>query len=174
MKVRDLMSSPVHTCHANESLAHAAQLLWEHDCGVLPVVDRDGRVGAAITDRDICMGAWTRGKDLAALRVADSMSRSVVTCRAEEELSAAADTMAKHQLHRLPVVDEHGKPVGMLSLSDFATAGARDPSIGRQALRVLTAACTRREAAKKPAERALATVPTPKPILMPKTETAPV
>jgi CBS-domain-containing membrane protein len=173
MKVRDLMSSPVHTCRANETLAHAAQLLWEHDCGVLPVVDRDGRVGAAITDRDICMGAYTRGKDLAALRVADSMSRSVVTCRADEELAAAADTMVKHQLHRLPVVDEHGKPVGLLSLNDLAAAAARDPAVGRQALRVLTAVCTRRPAAK-PAERALSTVPVPKPILMPKPVAAPV
>ncbi len=162
MKVRELMTSPVHTCRPNESLANAAQRLWEHDCGVLPVVDRDGKVRAAITDRDICMGALLRGRALAELQVGDSMSATVVTCRADDEIGKAAETMAGNQLRRLPVVDEAGKLVGMLSLNDLARVCDRDAQVGKHALRVLTAVCKRREAAKaKENERAVT------PILIP-------
>lgn len=163
MKVRDLMSSPVHTCRPQDSLARAAQLLWQHDCGVLPVVDRDGKVGAAITDRDICMGAWSRGQGLDALRVADSMSKTVVTCRAEDDLGVAAEVMGKHQVHRLPVVDEQGKAIGLLSLNDMAVAAERDPQVGKQVLRVLGAVCHHREDPAHKNDRALAPIAAPAP-----------
>ena len=48
MKVHELMRHPVHTCAPQESLETAARLLWEHDCGFLPVVDREGRVRATL------------------------------------------------------------------------------------------------------------------------------
>jgi CBS domain-containing protein len=144
MKVRELMSSPAHTVRATDSLADAARLLWDHDCGMLPVVDGDGRVGAAITDRDICMGALTRGKALAGLRVADSMSRRLVTCGPDDDVGTAARRMEQHQLHRLPVVDGQGKPCGVLSLNDLALAAAEQPATAPDALRVLVAACKRR------------------------------
>lgn len=144
MKVRELMTSPAYTCRPQDSLESAAQLLWDHDCGMLPVVDGQGRVGAAITDRDICMGAYTRGRQLAELRVADSMSRDVVTCRPDEDVELAVARMAARQLHRLPVVDENGKPAGVLSLNDIALAGQHDARMGREALKALAAACRRR------------------------------
>ena len=173
MKVRELMTSPVHTCRTDESLAKAAERLWQHDCGVLPVVDRDGKVTAMLTDRDVCMGAWTRGARLDQVRVADTMSKTLVSCRADDELATAADTMATHQLHRLPVVDNDGKPIGIVSLNDLAVAAERDSQAGRQALRVLTAVCRRRETTAATTQRAIspilipasqpsATVPTPK------------
>ncbi len=144
MKIRELMVSPVHVCRPQDSLERAAQLLWEHDCGVLPVVDRDGRVGAAITDRDICMGAYTRGSRLADLRVMDSMSRGIETCTADEDVSVVAERMAGHQVRRLPVVDESGKAIGIVSLNDIALAGETDAKIGREASKVLIASCRRR------------------------------
>jgi predicted transcriptional regulator len=60
-RIEKLMHRPVVTCHVNDSLANAARLLWEQDCGALPVVDERGRVVAMITDRDICMVAYTQG-----------------------------------------------------------------------------------------------------------------
>lgn len=149
MKVRELMSSPAYTCRPQDSLQHAARLLWEHDCGMLPVVDAEGRVGAAITDRDICMAAFTKGLRLADLRVADCMSRSVVPCRADEDVAAIAERMAEHQLHRLPVVDALGRPIGVLALNDLVVAGDGDGALGRAALRALTGVSRRR--AKVPA-----------------------
>lgn len=141
MKVRDLMSSPAHVCNAGDSLENAARVLWEHDVGVLPVVDEDGRVRATITDRDICMAAWTQGACLRDIRVSSSMSQQAVTCRADEDVSAASQRMAQSAVRRLPVVDESGKVVGVLSLGDLARAAAKDRAAGTEALKALVAIC---------------------------------
>jgi CBS domain-containing protein len=151
MLVRELMSQPAHTVRTQDSLATAARLLWDHDCGILPVVDREGCLGATITDRDICMAAYTRGRPLAELQVADSMSKTVVTCRADEELDDAARRMIAHQIRRLPVVDAGGRPCGVLSLNDLALAAERNPVLGQKVLQVLGAVCRHRTAV--PAER---------------------
>ena len=144
MKVRELMSSPACSCRPTDSLARAAQLLWDHDCGMLPVVDQSGRVTSAITDRDICMAALSRGRTLADLRVMDSMSRKVVTCKPDDELPDAVHRMMESQVRRLPVVDADGKPRGVLSLNDLALAGESDLGMARESQRVLVAACRRR------------------------------
>ena len=156
MKVRELMNSPAYLCRPQDSLALAAKLMWDHDCGMLPVVDGQGRVGAAITDRDICMGALTRGRVLAELRVADSMSTDVITCRGDDDVGIAAQRMAEHRLHRLPVVDEHGKPVGVISLNDLALASEQQNAVAKDAMKVLVAACQHRTTVP-------ATAVTPKP-----------
>ena len=143
MKVSELMSSPARTCCARDSLEHAAQLLWDHDCGILPVVDGDGRALAVITDRDVCMGAYTRGGRLAELHVADSMSSSVVKCRADDDIGVAAQRMVAHAIRRLPVTDEIGKVIGVLSMHDFVLNGGHHAATGA-ALRVLAASCRRR------------------------------
>jgi CBS-domain-containing membrane protein len=129
MKVRELMSSPAYTCCPQDTLEHAARQLWDHDCGMLPVLDRDGRVLAAITDRDICMGALSRGRRLADLRVADSMSSDVATCTANEDVAVVARRMAERQVHRLPVVDDKGVLCGIVTLNDLALAGERDVAV---------------------------------------------
>ncbi|MBX3463599.1 MAG: CBS domain-containing protein [Planctomycetes bacterium] len=131
------MSAPVHTCQPQSTLADAARLLWEHDCGLVPVVGRDGRVGATVTDRDICMAALLRGRRLDELRVAETMSKQVVTCSPDEDVQAAAERMVAQQVHRLPVVDADGKLQGILSLNDLALAGEADARLGREALRAL-------------------------------------
>ena len=150
MKVHQLMTGPASTCTSRDSLERAAQLLWENDCGLLPVVDDAGRVTAVITDRDICMGAYTRGKRLAEMKVADSMSRNVVTCRRDDDVAVAVQRMVEHAVRRLPVVDEKNRIQGVLSLGDLARAGARDKDVSRAAVRVLTAVTQPRPARKAP------------------------
>lgn len=144
MKIRELMSSQAFACRPQDSLATAASLLWQHDCGILPVVDGQGRVGATITDRDVCMGAMMGGRKLDELPVADSMSRGVVSCTADEEVDDVARRMCEHQLHRLPVVDGYGKLAGMLTLNDLVTAGDHDAKVGALARQILTATCRHR------------------------------
>jgi CBS-domain-containing membrane protein len=155
MKIRKLMTSPAVTVQPNDTLAHAANLLWNHDCGALPVVDKEGRAGAVVTDRDMCIAAWSTGKPLAELRVQDAMSKAIVTVRADDDLGLAVDRMALHQIHRLPVVDEHERPVGMLSLNDLARRGDKDPEVGKRALQALAAVCRLRSEAMPPAQRTL-------------------
>lgn len=155
MKIKSLMTSPAVTVQPNDTLAHAANLLWNHDCGALPVVDKEGRVGAMVTDRDVCIAAWSTGKPLAELRVRDAMSQSIVTARADDTLALAVDRMAMHQVHRLPVVDEHERPVGILSLNDLARRGDKDPEVGKRALQALAAVCRLRSEPLPAAQRTL-------------------
>jgi CBS domain-containing protein len=60
MKARDVMSQPPYTCGPNTDLATVAKIMWDHDCGFVPVVDASGSVTGAVTDRDICIATSTR------------------------------------------------------------------------------------------------------------------
>jgi CBS domain-containing protein len=126
MIIERLMSHEVNTCNPDQPLSEAARLMWEHDCGCVPVVASDRRVVGMITDRDICMSAYTRGRGLQELRIADAMSRDVRTCRADDTVEEAEATMRSAQVRRLPVVDDREQLVGLISLSDLAREAARE------------------------------------------------
>lgn len=130
MKVQDVMTRSPATCLLQDSLHTAAQKLWERDCGCLPVVDPDGRPIAMLTDRDVCMAAWSQGLPLHEMQVATAMSRQLVSCRLQEETSAVASRMAKHGVRRLPVLDADGMLVGIVSLNDLAALARRQPALG--------------------------------------------
>ncbi len=121
MHVEKIMSQPAITCRTDDNLATAAALMWNHDCGVIVVVDTDGaHVAGMVTDRDICMAAYTQGKPLAQIPVASAMASHVITCRAKDSLDTAEKRMRMQQIRRIAVVDGAGHPVGVLSLNDLA------------------------------------------------------
>ncbi len=120
MKVSDLMTKEVKACSQHDSLNRAAQLMWENDCGAVPIVDPDSKVIGMLTDRDICMAAYTKGIALKDASVASVMSRNVSVCNPSDNISAAAERMRERQIRRLPVVDKSQRLVGILSVSDIA------------------------------------------------------
>lgn len=122
MLLHDVMTRGVVTCRADDSLERATQLMWEHDLGFLPVVDRDDRVIGVITDRDILMAAYTRGTSLRGLLVESTMARVPITCTVHDEPPQIEHRMAEYQVRRLPVIDASGKVVGVVTLSDLARA----------------------------------------------------
>ena len=109
-------------CRRHDTLSEAASRMWEGDCGALPVVDDDERVVGVITDRDVCMAAFTTGQNLDTLQVDRAMSSQVVTAPADGTLSDALHLLRSHRVRRLPVVDARGGLVGILSLADLARA----------------------------------------------------
>jgi CBS domain-containing protein len=119
MRVDERMTKNVKCCSAGDSLAEAARLLWEHDCGCAPVVDGNGRLQGILTDRDICMAAYTTGRGLHELHVADIMARNIATARPQESLQQAEMIMRARGVRRLPVVNEQHRVVGMLSCNDL-------------------------------------------------------
>jgi CBS domain-containing protein len=121
MNAKDLMTINPVTCRADDSLAHAAQLMWESDIGCVPVVDDAGGVIGMLTDRDICMAAYTQGCSLAAGNVGSAMSKSVYACSPGDSITFAEEQMRQEQVRRLPVIDK-GKLVGLISLNDLAIA----------------------------------------------------
>ena len=126
MLVKTLMTgSPLATCRPGDPLQAAARLMWERDCGAVPVVDNARHVVGVITDRDICMAAYTQGKPLSAIPVSSAMARQVISCHGEDDVRLAEDLMRDYQVRRLPVLNTDGQLVGMLSLNDLARS-ARD------------------------------------------------
>ena len=122
MRVRDLMTTQVASCTPQATLADAARLLWEKDCGVVPVLDGGQRLVGILTDRDVCMAAYIRGRALGELDVAGSMAKQLSTCHADDSVAAALGLMASSQVRRIPVVGDGGRLVGILSLNDVARA----------------------------------------------------
>jgi len=132
MRVEEVMHHPVVTCSVDDNLGTAARLMWEQDCGALPVVDQDGRVNAMITDRDICMAAYTKGLRLEEIPVRSAMSKEQFSCHAADRVTEAERLMREKQVRRLPVVDAEGRPLGILTLNDLAREAGRVP--GRRAM----------------------------------------
>jgi CBS domain-containing protein len=136
MRVEELMQKDVRVCGPDAAMSEAARIMWEADCGCVPVVAGDGSGGLVgiITDRDVCMAAYTRGRALGELRVCDSMSRDVRTCAPQDSLAAAAGAMRAAKVRRLPVVDEAGQLLGIVSLSDVAREFARPRAGGKKGI----------------------------------------
>jgi CBS domain-containing protein len=120
MRAQDLMSHPAVTCQVNDPLTIPAHLMWEHDCGAIPVVRDDGKLAGMITDRDICMAAFTQSRRLDEILVGAVMATRVISVRPDQTIDEIEQRMAEHQVRRLPVVDADGRPVGVLSMNDLA------------------------------------------------------
>jgi CBS domain-containing protein len=110
-------------CRPETNLAAAVELLWVNNCGMLPVVDNDGKLEAVITDRDICIATGTRNRLPSELTVREVASKKAITCKPDDEIHEALLTMAEKQVRRLPVVDRDGVPQGILSMDDIITHG---------------------------------------------------
>jgi CBS domain-containing protein len=120
MKISELMSRAPRACRETDTLDRAAQLMWEHDCGFIPVVNEKGSLVGTITDRDICMGAWTQGRPLSQVQASWISRHPVFTVNENDSVEAAELLMLRKQIRRLPVLDPEGKLVGVLSLGDLA------------------------------------------------------
>jgi CBS domain-containing protein len=126
MKVKDLMTTKVSSVGCNDTASVAGWLMWDHDCGALPVVDESDRVIGVITDRDICMAAVTRDRGPSDIVVSEAMSKTLYSCSADDSLITAEDIMRLNQIRRLPVLDSEQRLLGILSLADVIHATNRD------------------------------------------------
>jgi CBS domain-containing protein len=120
MKVQEVMSTEVQACSPNDTLNRAAQIMWERDCGAVPVVDDDLRVVGMLTDRDVCMSAYTTGLPLSQIPVSTASAKAVYLCKASDSVQVAENVMRLAQVRRIPVVDDDGRLCGLLTLADLA------------------------------------------------------
>ena len=134
MKIQDLMTSDVQCCGPDTNLAAAAKMMWDSDCGALPVLNVEGHVMGMITDRDICMAAATKNKPASDITVWETVSGKVYTCQPSDDVHTALDIMKREKVRRLPVVDEDGVLQGIVAMNDFVllaadAKGAKAPAV---------------------------------------------
>ena len=120
--IKDVMTSDPCTIDADKSVAYAAKMMRDEDVGVAPIVESDKLVGM-LTDRDIAVRVVAEGKDPERVTVREVASKQVVTVDPQQDLEEALRIMAKHQVRRLPVVEEDGRLVGVVAQADVAREG---------------------------------------------------
>ena len=117
--IRDAMTSNPKTIDTSASVVDAAHVMRDADTGIVPIVDGD-RLVATVTDRDIAIRAVAEGKDPQSTKAIDIASKELVTIDPQQDLDEALRLMARHQVRRLPVVEEDGKLVGIVAQADIA------------------------------------------------------
>ncbi|MGQ2991271.1 MAG: CBS domain-containing protein [Brevundimonas sp.] len=119
MKIRDLMSRDVQVALPGDTVQAAAHRMGAGDFGFIPVAEADRLVGT-LTDRDIAVRVTGAGKP-PTTPVSEAMTTPVVTVLDTDDLKVALDAMSDGKIRRLPVVDKHGRLVGVVSLGDLST-----------------------------------------------------
>ena len=118
MKVKDIMTTPVATCGPEANLAEATALMWDNDCGILPVVGEAGGLAGVVTDRDICVALGTRNVRSSDLCVRDVLKDHILVCKSSDDINTALQTMREGKIRRLPVVNEDALLEGIVSMDD--------------------------------------------------------
>lgn len=120
MFIRDIMTKSPISCVPSNTVQKAAQLMRDHDIGVIPVVESEQsqKLLGVITDRDLCMTIVADAKDASTAHVKDSMTATVVSCYPEDDLQKAETLMRDNQVRRIPIIDKENKLQGILSIAD--------------------------------------------------------
>ena len=124
MKNSDIMTKDLVYSLPSDMVSDVAKLMKDEDIGPVLIVDdsNDGkRLVGIVTDRDLAIKVVGEGRDPNSTRVEDVMTGSLVTCRADDDVENAMRAMAQNQLRRIPVVDDSGQLVGIISQADVAT-----------------------------------------------------
>jgi CBS domain-containing protein len=149
MKIKDIMSTEPRTSSPDTSLAAAAAVMLDGDCGILPVVEDDKLVGV-VTDRDMFIALATRNVCASQITVGEVMQGPVCTCGPDDDVMAALETMRKHCLRRLPVEGFGGTIIGIVSINDIVLiSGARKAVRDGDVVSTLQAICAHRHPAPR-------------------------
>ena len=118
MKAQDIMTKNPRVVTPETPVQEAARLMQSEDTGVLPVVEnQQSRIlVGVVTDRDLALRVVAEGKTSASVR--DAMSSGVKTAKPGDNVKDVMDLMAKEQVRRIPIVDDAGMVVGIVSQAD--------------------------------------------------------
>ena len=137
MRARELMTPDPACVTRDDSVQKAARLMREHDVGLVPVL-RGGRsreITGVITDRDIAVRCVAEGRGPETL-VGDVMSGDVRTVTSDDDVRTVMTLMGREQVRRIPVVDERGAIVGIVSQADIVLEAADDFAAERTVERI--------------------------------------
>src|SRR5437867_10152120 len=138
MKAQDLMTTSPACCTPSSTVGEAGQLMRDHDCGCIPVVEGDSmRLVGVLTDRDVACRCVAEGKS-PDTPVREVMSTNPQSCHPEDDVAAVEQIMIETQVRRVPVVDAKECCVGMIAQADLALSAeaASDREVGRVVERI--------------------------------------
>ena len=105
MKVKKIMTADAGFCSAEENLSKAVEIMWQRDCGAVPVIDGEMKVIGMITDRDISVAAGSRNQKLSEIKIGEVIGNKVFTCFETDDAEDALKKMRRAKVKRLPVVE---------------------------------------------------------------------
>jgi CBS domain-containing protein len=114
----DLMKTEIETFREGDSVQDVARRMREVNIGFAPVCGADGRPLGTLTDRDIALRVCAEDRRASATRAGEVMTREAITCHESDAIEEAEHLMARHRKSRIMVVDDEGRLVGVISLSD--------------------------------------------------------
>jgi CBS domain-containing protein len=121
---REALTEDPRSIGPSASVVESARLMRDEHVGSLPITDGDTLVGM-ITDRDITTRVVAEAADLATSSVGDVYSQDLISVEPDKDLEEALTLMARHQVRRLPVVED-GRLVGIVAQADIALALSED------------------------------------------------
>lgn len=132
MRAGDMMSRNVFTVYPEDRVGYAARLMRDYDFGALPVVDWEGRLIGILTDRDISMRLVANEADIHNTIVGDCMTDGAFACHADDPVRECLRQMSRHQIRRLPIVNDWGQVIGIVSQGDLARHAGNYPGRGER------------------------------------------
>lgn len=125
MNVQEVMCKNVVSCSADSNLDDVAKMMWDNDCGSVPIVDDQNKPVGMVTDRDIAMSASLAHRPLWEISTGDvNNGRAAITCEQGDDVKIALGTMKDQQVRRLAVVNAAGELAGMVSIGDLVKFSA--------------------------------------------------
>ena len=121
-KCNEVMTKNPVCCVPDNMVIKAADLMKSDHVGSIPVIENEQtqKLVGIVTDRDLALKVVAEGLDAKSTKVETIMTRKVVTCSPEDDVQKAVDAMSKHQLRRIPVVDDNNKILGIIAQADVA------------------------------------------------------
>jgi CBS domain-containing protein len=161
MKVKEVMMGTPYYCQLETNLGSATELMWNANCGFLPVQAPDGKTIGVITDRDICIALGTRGRLAGDIVVGEVMSGKLYSCAPDDDIHLALQTMKEGKVRRLPVIGSKGSLVGVISMDDILLrtepmSMGKEPELSSDEVVRAYRAITRREVPQVVAKQAAA------------------
>ena len=144
MNVKSLMTPNPRTCIRGTNLAEAAALMLDADCGILPVVDEEGKLVGVVTDRDMYIALATRNTLASQLTVGEVALTQVFTCSLDDDVQTALATMKQHHVRRLPVEGFGGTVAGIISINDILLAAGKKGVANADIVDTFQAICAHR------------------------------
>lgn len=140
------MSTPPQICQPTRDLAAVAHVVWNHDCGFIPVVDADGRLAGLITDRGICIASATRRLRPERIAAAEAMGRSVHAGLPGDDVETVLAAMKTHMVRTDPGRRCQRARAGVVSMNDVVRVVGKKgaPSSTAATVATLAAICTPR------------------------------